>query len=135
MKDFLTINYWMNSSSNDLVREFVNISTERTAGELEALVNGKKLEKNINENLTYRDIDGSIENLWSVLYMTGYLTGKSLGGGMYSLWIPNKEVQMIYEKNIITWFNDRVRRDTESGLTFYNAALSGDPVTMAKVLN
>lgn len=127
--------YWANTSSNDLVREFVEISTEQTAGELESLVAGNKISKDINEELTYRDIDSTIDNLWSVLFMTGYLTGYIDSDEKYILWIPNKEVQEIYEKDIINWFKSRVREDTESHNIFYNAALSGKPEEMEEVLN
>ena len=79
------VSYWANSSSNSLVREFVDIATEQTKGELEKLVLGEHIEKKIREELTYRDLDGSIDNLWSILYMTGYLTGTRDDSGNYSL--------------------------------------------------
>ena len=63
------VSYWANSSSNSLVREFVDIATEQTKGELEKLVLGEHIEKKIREELTYRDLDGSIDNLWSILYI------------------------------------------------------------------
>ena len=67
------------------MREFVDIATEQTKGELEKLVLGEHIEKKIREELTYRDLDGSIDNLWSILYMTGYLTGTRDDSGNYSL--------------------------------------------------
>ena len=78
-------NYWANSSGNDLVREFVDISTKSTTEELEKLVAGEKVNKLINENLTYRDLDGSIDNLWGILYATGYLTGRRSEDNIYTL--------------------------------------------------
>ena len=129
------INYWANSSSNELVREFVDISTRETTEELEKLVAGDKVEKRINENLTYRDLDGSIDNLWGILYATGYLTGTRGADNIYTLWIPNKEVCQIYEEDILKWFDNRVRRDTESATKFYNACLNGESAEMNKVLN
>ena len=128
-------NYWANSSGNDLVREFVDISTETTTDELERLVAGEKVEKRINENLTYRDLDGSIDNLWGILYATGYLTGTRGTDNIYTLWIPNKEVRQIYEEDILKWFDDRVKRDTESATKFYYACLNGESAEMNKVLN
>lgn len=128
-------NYWANSSGNDLVREFVDISTKSTTEELEKLVAGEKVNKLINENLTYRDLDGSIDNLWGILYATGYLTGRRSEDNIYTLWIPNREVRQIYEEDILKWFDNRVRRDTESATKFYNACLNGEPAEMNKVLN
>ncbi|MDY6325322.1 MAG: AAA family ATPase [Catonella sp.] len=128
-------NYWANSSSNELVREFVDISTKETTEELEKLVAGEKVEKLVNENLTYRDLDGSIDNLWGILYATGYLTGTRGADNIYTLWIPNKEVRQIYEDDILKWFDNRVRRDTESATKFYNACLNCEPAEMNKVLN
>lgn len=127
--------YWSNSSENTLVREFVNIASEKTKSELENLVNGEKIRKKIREELTYRDIDNTIENLWSVLYLTGYLTGYKDNDDMFVLWIPNSEVRKIYADDIETWFTNRVKSDTESGKKFYDAALSGNPDEMTRILN
>lgn len=127
--------YWSNSSGNALVREFVDIASEKTASELEALVNGERIKKKIREELTYRDIDNTIENLWSVLYLTGYLTGYQDEDGMFMLWIPNKEVRTIYIDDIVTWFHNRVKKDAESSTAFYNAAFSEDAHAMQDVLN
>lgn len=129
------VSYWANSSSNSLVREFVDIATEQTKGELEKLVLGEHIEKKIREELTYRDLDGNIDNLWSILYMTGYLTGTRDDSGNYSLWIPNKEVQEIYEDDIIEWFKGSVKKDRDSADKFYNAAFAEDTETMTRVLN
>ncbi|MDY6323657.1 MAG: AAA family ATPase [Catonella sp.] len=128
-------NYWINSSGNDLVREFVDISTKETIEDLEKLVSGEKVKKSINENLTYRDMDSTIDNLWGILYATGYLTGIRTNDNLYDLWIPNKEVRQIYEENIIKWFNKKVREDASSKEQFYNAALSGNAEEMEGVLN
>lgn len=128
-------NYWINSSGNDLVREFVDISTKETIEDLEKLVSGEKVKKSINENLTYRDMDSTINNLWGILYATGYLTGIRTNDNLYDLWIPNKEVRQIYEENIIKWFNKKVREDASSKEQFYNAALSGNAEEMEGVLN
>jgi len=128
-------NYWANSSGNDLVREFVDISTKETTEELEKLVAGEKVEKRINENLTYRDLDGSIDNLWGILYATGYLTGTRGADNIYNLWIPNKEVRQIYEDDILKWFNNRVKEDTGSKEKFYNAIINGNAEEMEEVLN
>ncbi len=90
-----------------------------TAAELEQLAEGGAVRKKISETLTYRDMDGMIDNLWSVLYTTGYLTGYVDRDGMYILRIPNREVQEIFETDIIDWFNRTVRQDRESGECFH----------------
>lgn len=128
-------NYWANSSGNDLVRRFVDLATEQTSDELEALVQGETVTKKISETLTYRELEDSIDNVWSVLYTTGYLTGYPEGDGMYKLWIPNSEVRQIFEDDIVAWFHNRVKQDTDSGARFYHAAMSGNPAEMEKVLN
>lgn len=128
------VSYWANSSGNDLVREFVDTVGDKTSRELEALVAGESLTKQINENVTYRELTDSAENLWSVMFSTGYLTGYLKDDGNYVLRIPNREVQQIFEKDIIRWFDGRVRRDTESGLRFYRAAMNEDPATMEDIL-
>ncbi|MEE3453172.1 AAA family ATPase [Dialister sp.] len=128
-------NYWANSSGNDLVRRFVDLATEQTSDELESLVQGETVKKKISETLTYRELEDSIDNVWSVLYTTGYLTGCSEGDGMFKLWIPNSEVRQIFEDDIISWFHSKVKQDTKSGARFYNAAMSGNPREMEIVLN
>lgn len=128
------VSYWANSSGNDLVQEFVQIAGENTSRELETLVEGRPLIKQINENITYRELTDSVQNLWSVLFSTGYLTGYVRDDGNYVLQIPNREVQQIFERDIVTWFTTRTRQDTESGARFYHAALSGDPRQMEEVL-
>ena len=136
-KSDTAISYWSNTSSNDLVREFVNIATNQTKDELEKLVNGEKISKKIHEELTYRDIDDDIDNLWSVLYLTGYLTGYRENGdeGRYLLWIPNREIQKIFEDDIQKWFVSRVKKERDSAEEFYNAAFNENPETMEEVLN
>lgn len=126
--------YWSNSSENALVREFVEISSEKTQDELELLVNGGRLVKNIHEEITYRDIDNTIENLWSVLYLTGYLTGYKRNDGSFVLWIPNKEVQKIYIDDIEAWFKKYAGEDRDSAERFYRAALNEEPSSMESVL-
>lgn len=134
-RDF-AISYWSNTSSNSLVREFVNIATNQTKDDLERLVNGEHISKKIWEELTYRDIDDNIENLWSVLYLTGYLTGfRESGESNYSLWIPNREVQRIFEDDIQKWFVSYVKKDHASADEFYNSAFGENPNAMEDVLN
>lgn len=134
-RNFLPQNYWANSSGNDLVREFVEISDHGTLEEIERLTAGETVRKRIEENITYRDIDGSVDNLWSVLYSTGYLTGNILNTEKeYALRIPNREVLDIFKTQILGWFSRKVKKDTRSQDTFYAAIMNGDPETMERVL-
>ncbi|MDY6305936.1 MAG: AAA family ATPase [Oribacterium sp.] len=135
VSDYYPQNYWINSSGNDLVREFIDYADAETLSQLERLIAGGKIEKAIDENITYRDIDSSIDNLWSVLYSTGYLTGTMENAEkLYSLWIPNLEVHDIFVTQIEKWFKQKVRKDTKAQDSFYHAILKGDPETMERVL-
>lgn len=107
-------NYWVNTSSNDIVRRFINKADASTKNEIEQLVNGGIIRKKIRQELTYRDLDSKIDNLWSILFTTGYLTqcGQD-DGGMTGLVIPNKEIQWIYKEQIQDWFEEETRRDVQ----------------------
>ena len=130
------IDYWSNSSGNAIVRDFVKIATGETIGEIERLVAGETIKKKIREDLTYRDIDNDIDNLWSVLFSTGYLTGTvdEDDGRTYNLYIPNLEVHELFVDQISTWFKYKVRGDLSSAEEFYNAMFEGNPEEMEYVL-
>ena len=133
--DILPMDYWSNSSGNKIVRDFVKLATGATVSEIEKLVAGETIKKKIREDLTYRDINNDIDNLWSVLFSTGYLTGTVEGASrIYDLYIPNLEVHDLFVDQISTWFESKVRRDTSSAEKFYNAAVTGDCAVMEKVL-
>ena len=133
--DILPMDYWSNSSGNKIVRDFVKLATGATVSEIEKLVAGETIKKKIREDLTYRDINNDIDNLWSVLFSTGYLTGTVEGASrIYNLYIPNLEVHDLFVDQISTWFESKVRRDTSSAEKFYNAAVTGDCAVMEKVL-
>ena len=133
--DILPMDYWSNSSGNKIVRDFVKLATGATVSEIEKLVAGETIQKKIKEDLTYRDINNDIDNLWSVLFSTGYLTGTVEGASrIYNLYIPNLEVHDLFVDQISTWFESKVRRDTSSAEKFYNAAVTGDCAVMEKVL-
>ena len=106
-------NYWINTSSNDIIRNFINKADTVTKDEIESLVNGGGIWKEVRQELTYRDLDSDIDNLWSILFTTGYLTqsGKR-NGDLTELIIPNKEIQWIFTKQIREWFAEETRRDT-----------------------
>lgn len=106
--------YWINSSGNNLVKRFIDKADTTTKDEVEQLISGNAVEKRIRLNLTYDEIDNSVENLWSVLFTTGYLTrfGES-ENGVYKLVIPNKEVREIFILQIRDWF-DRIVADDQA---------------------
>lgn len=100
--------YWINSSGNDLVKRFIDKADTTTKEEMEELILGKSIEKRICLDLTYDEIDTGIDNMWSVLFMTGYLTQTGNNeNGLYKLTIPNKEVREVFVLQIREWF-DRV---------------------------
>ena len=107
--------YWINSRGNDLVKRFVDKADTTTKDEIEQLIAGNAVEKKIRLDLTYDEIDNNIDNVWSVLFTTGYLTrlGKN-ENGMYSLVIPNKEVREVFVSQINEWFNGVVKNDSSS---------------------
>lgn len=119
--------YWINSSGNDLVKRFINKANKTTRDEIEQLITGKAIEKNIRLELTYDEIDNSIDNLWSVLFTTGYLTqiGKTRDGN-YQLIIPNREVKEVYINQIKEWFQEKVLSDTKPIQTLLEAFLNGE---------
>jgi len=133
--DIVPMDYWSNSSGNKIVRDFVKLATGATVSEIEKLVAGETIQKKIKEDLTYRDIGDDIDNLWSVLFSTGYLTGTVEGASrIYNLYIPNLEVHELFVDQISTWFDNKVRKDTDSSEEFYNAIFSGNPEEMEYVL-
>ena len=120
--------YWSNTSGNDVVRHFIEqMDDERSREELEELVGGETVVKEIHEELTYSHLYDSAENIWSVLFMTGYLTycGKP-EGKMYRLAIPNTEIRNIFAEQIMKMFLGKVEKDGEHLETFCSALLEGD---------
>ena len=107
--------YWINSSGNDLVKRFIDKADMTTRDEIEELIAGYAVEKRIRMDLTYDEIDNTIDNVWSVLFTTGYLTqeGREMDG-IYRLIIPNKEVREVFVLQISEWFNRVVANDRAS---------------------
>lgn len=119
-------NYWLNTSSNDIVRRFVNKASVQTRKEIEELIAGKTIEKTIHLELTYHELDASIDNLWSVLFTTGYLTqSKQLEADRYELKIPNQEIQDLFVRQIQSWFQENARQDETTLQTFCEAFPNG----------
>ncbi len=101
--------YWINTSGNVLIKKFIDKASKTTRDEIETLMSGEIIEKQLHLDLTYEEIDNSIENVWSVLFTTGYLT--SVGqteNGLYKLIIPNKEIKKAFELDIQEWFKKSV---------------------------
>ena len=99
--------YWINTSGNDLVKRFVDKANRTTRNEIEQLIAGNAIEKTLRLDLTYDEIDNSIENLWSVLFTTGYLTDGMTEDGAYRLVIPNREICEVFKLQIQEWFKSR----------------------------
>lgn len=107
--------YWINSSGNDLVKRFIDKADTTTRDEIEQLIAGKAVEKRVRLDLTYEEIDNSIDNIWSVLFTTGYLTQQGEEkDGYYKLIIPNKEVREVFVLQISDWFSRVVASESAS---------------------
>lgn len=118
--------YWINTSGNELVKRFVDKADKTTRDEIEQLVAGRAIEKAVRLELTYDEIDNSINNLWSVLFTTGYLTQEGKAErGIYKLKIPNEEVREVFKYQIQELFQDTVLKDTEELRAFWNALAEG----------
>ena len=126
--DALPQNYWINTSSNDAVRVFIEQSDNGTTKrEIERLVAGEEIKKEIRQELTYKDMYSSIDNLWSVLYTTGYLTQKGRQeGNEISLAIPNVEIRNIFTSQIMEFFKEQVKEDGHTLNRFCDALERGD---------
>lgn len=111
--DALPKSFWINTSGNEIIQQFLQKAGQSTRRELEKLIDGESVGKKINQELTYKDLFKSIDNLWSVLFTTGYLTqrGKS-EGRVFQLAIPNLEIKEIFIEQILEWFQEEVYRDT-----------------------
>lgn len=103
--------YWRNTSDNAIIRSFIDQAENDTIKQFEILLSGDKISQKIEEDLTYDYLHASAENLWSILYLTGYLTGteKEEGRQEWNLWIPNLEIREIFEDTVIKWFHDSAR--------------------------
>lgn len=121
-------NYWANTSGNSVISHFIDSMNEPrklTRMELEKLVNGGIVQKEINEELTYKELYSSIDNLWSTLFMTGYLTQRGApDGNRYNLVIPNREIRNIITNHVLKMFKDNIKNDGKMLNEFCNALLN-----------
>ena len=119
--------FWSNSSGNTLVRRFIDKADVQTKDEIERLIAGEYIEKEISQELTYDEIDKSIANLWSVLFTTGYLTKQGVtDDGKVRLSIPNREIKNLFIKKIREWFSDTTANDGKTLEQFCNAFVEKD---------
>ena len=129
--------YWLNTSGNAMVRELISKSADGTTQmEIERLIEGETITKTLNEQLTHNEIRSSIGNIWSLLYMTGYLTTTQRpSGGRYALRIPNREVRQIYMQQVLSWFEDKASAETDKLTNLYAAFETGDVDTIKEILD
>lgn len=133
--------YWINSSGNSLVRRLINRADSSTKDEIERLIAGEAIEKVIRQDLTYDEIENSIDNIWSVLFTTGYLTKvgevklPDSESYAYKLVIPNKEVREVFVLQIQEWFKAVVANDNDTMKLLSKAILDKDETILARQLN
>ena len=131
-------NYWANTSGNDLICRMLKNANLTTKNEVEELLNGGQVTKRIKQELTYREIDDSIENVWSVLYATGYLTGMHVereDANIFRLWIPNGEIRKLFYELVEDWFREATRSDTSRISRFCAAFPAGDTSVIQEMLS
>lgn len=128
--------YWINTSGNDLVKRFVDKANRTTRNEIEQLIAGNAIEKTLRLDLTYDEIDNSIENLWSVLFTTGYLTQTGMTeDGAYRLVIPNREICEVFKLQIQEWFKKSIFSNAEQLTAFWKAFEEGNTDGVEMYLN
>lgn len=130
-------NYWANTSGNNVIGHFIDSINEPqklTKMELERLVNGGMVQKEINAELTYKELYSSIDNLWSTLFMTGYLTQRGeADGNRYNLVIPNMEIRNIITSHVLKMFKESIKNDGKTVNAFCNALLNQKPETVGQL--
>ena len=131
-------NYWLNTSGNEVINHFIDSVGEPqklAKTELERLVSGNVVRKRINETITYKELYSTIDNLWSTLFMTGYLTQRgSEDDGRYRLVIPNREIRNIVTDNILSLFQDEVKKDGQMANAFCQALMEGKEKEVERLL-
>ena len=128
----------MNTSGNEVIRHFVNSMKEPhmlTKSELEMLVSGDTVTKRVDEMITYKELYASMDNLWSTLFMTGYLTQRGyLGNGYYRLAVPNREICSIIIDRVLVLFREEVVQNGELLDSFCKAILEADARKVEQLL-
>ncbi len=139
-KDAKPISYWKNTSDNAIIRSFIDYAGSNITKKLEILMNGGYIVEQIDENLTYDYLHSSEDNLWSTLYLTGYLTKvkdedlyENVNDNKLALKIPNAEIKDIYESIVMKWFNDSAQKWNRKAL--FDAVWNGDSETITNELS
>lgn len=134
------VSYWKNTSDNAIIRSFIDHSGSSITKKLENLMAGETIVQRVDENLTYDYLHSSEDNLWSMLYLTGYLTkarneqtDEVLPDGAIALMIPNEEIRDIFETTVIQWFDDSTRKWNRTLL--FDAVWNGDSMNLTKEMN
>jgi hypothetical protein len=129
-------NYWSNTSSNSIIRRFINMASQQTKDEIEQLIAGESITKPIAQELTYRELDNTIEHLWSVLFTTGYLTQKGQRDEeRYELVIPNREIRNLFVTQIKEWFKETSTGNTAQIEKFCAAFPAGESDVIEEMLD
>ena len=129
-------NYWSNTSGNGIIRQFIEMARGITRQEVEQLMVGDTVEKIVRQELTYKELYDSIDNMWSILFTTGYLTQKGKPEGRkITLAIPNKEIREIFESQIMEWFRDTARQDGAALDAFCEAFEEGNAAGVEEKFN
>ncbi|MCD7821106.1 MAG: ATP-binding protein [Clostridiales bacterium] len=129
-------NFWANTSSNDMIVRFAEKADLGTREQIEALIAGGSVYKELQLDLTYPEIDEEPDHIWSVLFTTGYLTQRGMNDfGEYELVIPNKEIRSIFIEKIDKWFSNKIKKDTDGLNRLIDAVESGDPEEIQDYLN
>lgn len=126
--------YWSNTSSNSIVQRFISKANQQTRDEIEELIAGGTIVKEIRSELTYNELDKSIDNLWSVLFTTGYLTQRGkIKGDKYQLAIPNLQIRKLFISQIKEWFQESTSKDTPKLDAFCEAFPAADAEAVEKL--
>ena len=129
--------YWINTSGNALLRRLIEKANVTTKNEIERLVAGESIEKEIHQELTYNEIEDSIDNIWSVLFTTGYLTmTEETDNEIYKLRIPNEEIRTVYRKQVLEWINKSIQKEAAADNLdrFWSAFAAGDAESIEKYI-
>lgn len=131
-------NYWANTSGNNLILRLLKNADQTTKDQVEKLINGGTIVKSIRQELTYRDIDDFVDNVWSVLYAAGYLTGKYVeneDADIFELWIPNGEIRKLFTVLVQDWFRETTLKDSARISRFCRAFPSGEVSVIEDMLH
>ncbi len=128
--------FWINSSSNAVIRSLLQKADDQTMEDLDRLVNGMSVTKTITEELTYRELYDNIDNLWSVLFATGYLTKRAETDlNTYEFVIPNQEIRIIFRDQILSWFQEEARKDAPALDAFCESFRTGNAPEIERVFS